>query len=155
MRWYPTLLLRARRAESWICGCLRAPVPRRSSDGTNDGAGLRDRRAQGDAERVRAGRPRAGRVEQEIRSLGTTSDQLLELREWLTGGGVTHVAIEATGVYWKPVYYGEVISHRFARRTTCARRGPDADLLSGGRWGAPLARSRTSSRRGPGLLLRR
>ena len=46
-----------------------------------------------------------GSVEQEIRSFGTTSDQLLELREWLTGGGVTHVAIEATGVYWKPVYY--------------------------------------------------
>ena len=41
----------------------------------------------------------------EIRSFGTTSDQLLDLREWLTGCGVTHVAIEATGVYWKPVYY--------------------------------------------------
>ena len=104
--------------------------------------------------RVRVGRS-SGRVEQEIRSFGTTSDELLELRQWLQSFGVTQVAMEATGVYWKPAYYGEVISHRFARRTTCARRGRDADLLSGGRWGAPLARSRTSSRRGPGLLLRR
>ena len=27
------------------------------------------------------------------------------LRDWLKGLGVTHVAMEATGVYWKPVYY--------------------------------------------------
>ena len=30
---------------------------------------------------------------------------LLGLRDWLLGLGVTHVAMEATGVYWKPVYY--------------------------------------------------
>jgi transposase len=30
---------------------------------------------------------------------------LLALRDWLKGLGVTHVAMEATGVYWKPVYY--------------------------------------------------
>jgi transposase len=30
---------------------------------------------------------------------------LLGLRDWLKGLGVTHVAMEATGVYWKPVYY--------------------------------------------------
>src|ERR687898_1979013 len=30
---------------------------------------------------------------------------LLALRDWLQGLGVTHVAMEATGVYWKPVYY--------------------------------------------------
>src|SRR2546425_532670 len=30
---------------------------------------------------------------------------LLALRDWLLGLGVTHVATEATGVYWKPVYY--------------------------------------------------
>jgi len=46
-----------------------------------------------------------GSIEQEIRSFGTTGDELLELRQWLSSRGVTHVAIEATGVYWKPVYY--------------------------------------------------
>jgi len=30
---------------------------------------------------------------------------LLALREWLSEQRVTHVAIEATGVYWKPIYY--------------------------------------------------
>src|SRR6059036_3644369 len=30
---------------------------------------------------------------------------LLALRDWLQAYGVTHVALESTGVYWKPVYY--------------------------------------------------
>ena len=30
---------------------------------------------------------------------------LLALREWLQAYGVTHVAMESTGVYWKPFYY--------------------------------------------------
>jgi hypothetical protein len=30
---------------------------------------------------------------------------LLALRAWLQAQGVTHVAMESTGVYWKPVYY--------------------------------------------------
>ena len=46
-----------------------------------------------------------GSIEQEVRSFGTTGDELLDLRLWLSSRGVTHVAIEATGVYWKPVYY--------------------------------------------------
>src|SRR5207249_9898855 len=29
---------------------------------------------------------------------------LIQLREWLLAGGVTHVAMESTGVYWKPVF---------------------------------------------------
>ena len=36
---------------------------------------------------------------------GTVTGDLLGLRDWLKGLGVTHVAMEATGVYWKPVYY--------------------------------------------------
>ena len=44
-------------------------------------------------------------IEQEVRSFGTTGDELLELRQWLQSFGVTQVAMEATGVYWKPVYY--------------------------------------------------
>ncbi|WP_052410354.1 IS110 family transposase [Paenibacillus durus] len=44
-------------------------------------------------------RPRA-----EIRTFGTMTDELLELGEWLTELGCTHVAMESTGVYWKPVW---------------------------------------------------
>jgi transposase len=35
----------------------------------------------------------------------TMTPDLLALRDWLKGLGITHVAMEATGVYWKPVYY--------------------------------------------------
>ena len=38
-------------------------------------------------------------------TFGTTTTDLLVLREWLQAYGVTHVALESTGVYWKPVYY--------------------------------------------------
>lgn len=38
------------------------------------------------------------------RTFGTATGQLEELRGWLEGLGVTHVAMEATGVYWKPVW---------------------------------------------------
>src|SRR6266508_159640 len=36
---------------------------------------------------------------------GTTTRELLALRDWLTAHGVTLVGMESTGVYWKPVYY--------------------------------------------------
>jgi transposase len=38
-------------------------------------------------------------------TFGTMVPDLLTLREWLQAYGVTHVALESTGVYWKPVYY--------------------------------------------------
>jgi transposase len=41
----------------------------------------------------------------EVRSFATTTSALLELSEWLSTHGVTHVAMEATGVYWKPVWH--------------------------------------------------
>jgi hypothetical protein len=44
---------------------------------------------------------KAGR---EVRRFPTTTHGLLELKEWLERGGCTHVAMEATGVYWKPVW---------------------------------------------------
>ena len=46
-----------------------------------------------------------GKLAQEIRSFGTTSDELLSLHDWLSAQRVSHVAMEATGVYWKPVFY--------------------------------------------------
>ena len=42
---------------------------------------------------------------QETRTFGTMTADLLALRDWLHAYGVTHVALESTGVYWKPVYY--------------------------------------------------
>jgi transposase len=42
---------------------------------------------------------------QEVRSFGTTTSALLELAEWLNSVGCTHVAMEATGVYWKPIWH--------------------------------------------------
>ena len=38
-------------------------------------------------------------------TFGTMTPDLLALRDWLHAHGVTHVAMESTGVYWKPVYY--------------------------------------------------
>jgi transposase len=40
----------------------------------------------------------------EIRKFSTMTDSLLELLDWLKANGCTHVAIESTGVYWKPVF---------------------------------------------------
>ena len=42
---------------------------------------------------------------QEVRTFGTTTSDLLALSDWLDSWGCTHVAMEATGVYWKPVWY--------------------------------------------------
>jgi transposase len=40
----------------------------------------------------------------DVRTFGAVTDGLLELADWLTTLGITHVAMESTGVYWKPVY---------------------------------------------------
>ena len=40
----------------------------------------------------------------EIRTFATMTDELLQLGDWLSSVGCTHVAIESTGVYWKPVF---------------------------------------------------
>lgn len=45
-----------------------------------------------------------GQVNKQIRQFGTTTRELLALRDWLRSQGCTHVAMESTGVYWKPVY---------------------------------------------------
>jgi transposase len=44
-------------------------------------------------------------VTYEHRTVSTTTRGLLQLAEWLTAHGCTHVAMEATGVYWKPVWH--------------------------------------------------
>ena len=40
----------------------------------------------------------------EIRTFGTMTDELLQLGDWLAAAGCTHVAMESTGIYWKPIY---------------------------------------------------
>ena len=46
-----------------------------------------------------------GKRHQEIRTFGATAADLVALRDWLEAHGVTEVAMESTGVYWKPVFY--------------------------------------------------
>lgn len=46
-----------------------------------------------------------GPVRTEVRSFGTTTPQLLALSAWLAEQGCTHIAMEATGVYWRPVWH--------------------------------------------------
>jgi transposase len=49
-----------------------------------------------------------GRRRQEIRTFPTFSADLEALADWLAAEGVTHVVLEATGVYWRPVVRHEV-----------------------------------------------
>jgi transposase len=45
-----------------------------------------------------------GKVQKQVRTFGTTTRELVDLRAWLLSEGCTHVALESTGIYWKPVY---------------------------------------------------
>jgi transposase len=47
----------------------------------------------------------------EVRTFATATADLVALRDWLEALGVTHVGMESTGVYWKPVY--AVLEGRF------------------------------------------
>ncbi len=45
-----------------------------------------------------------GTVQSTLRKFGTMTADLKELSQWLTEQGVTHVAMESTGIYWQPVF---------------------------------------------------
>jgi transposase len=45
-----------------------------------------------------------GELRKQIRKFGTMTEDLLALLDWLQQAGCTHVAMESTGVYWKPIY---------------------------------------------------
>ena len=45
-----------------------------------------------------------GGWEKEIRTFSTMTKDLLNLSDWLTSKGCTHVAMESTGEYWRPVF---------------------------------------------------
>ena len=54
---------------------------------------------------VRSPGARANQRHTEVRTFATTTNALLELRDWLVGQGVTLIAMEATGDYWRPPFY--------------------------------------------------
>jgi transposase len=45
-----------------------------------------------------------GRPTKEVESFGATTDEILRLGDWLAEVNCTHVAMESTGVYWKPIW---------------------------------------------------
>jgi len=53
-----------------------------------------------------------GRLEQVTERFGTTTQELLRLGDWLEGWRIRDVVMEATGVYWKPVWH--ILEERFA-----------------------------------------
>ncbi len=56
--------------------------------------------------------PPLGPVERHVRVFGTTTRALLELRDWLVEQQVATVVLEATGIYWRPVF--NVLQHEVA-----------------------------------------
>ena len=46
-----------------------------------------------------------GKVTARVRTFNTTTQELMNLSDWLSAEGATHIAMEATGVYWKPVWH--------------------------------------------------
>ena len=47
---------------------------------------------------------RSGSAERKVKTFGTTTEELMALSDWLRSYAATHVAMESTGIYWKPVY---------------------------------------------------
>jgi len=45
-----------------------------------------------------------GRPVKEVRTFGTMTEDLLALVDWVVAAGCTHVAMESTGSFWKPLY---------------------------------------------------
>jgi transposase len=52
------------------------------------------------------------KTQKAIRTFGTMTDDLLALADWLAEHEVTHVAMESTGVYWKPIVRHEALLNR-------------------------------------------
>jgi transposase len=100
------LLLRARGGESFITGYLTSQahsgggqVLRRICKRV---AGLDVHKKTVTATRMRITTDE--RLQWETETFGTTTPELLQLHDWLLAWECTHVAMESTGEYWKPVY---------------------------------------------------
>ena len=61
---------------------------------------------------VRTPRPSGVGRRQEVKEFSTFTGDLERLRDWLVAEGVTQVAMEATGVYWRPVVRHEALFDR-------------------------------------------
>jgi hypothetical protein len=61
---------------------------------------------------VRTPGERAGKRHQQVRKYNTYYRTLVEMVAWLVAEGVTHVTMEATGVYWRPVVRHEALWNR-------------------------------------------
>ena len=84
-----------------------SPAPRQRRGGGHGGLASALRRARRPPRQRGGLRPLGrghGRVEHLAETFGTTTSELERLARWLAGHGVTHAAMEATGVYWKPVW---------------------------------------------------
>src|SRR5438876_349487 len=53
----------------------------------------------------------SGRLHQQTRHWGTMTRDILMMADWMAAQGVTHVAMESTGVYWKPIF--NILESRF------------------------------------------
>ena len=53
-----------------------------------------------------------GAPHKQVRTFGTTTEELLKLADWLHAAGCTHVAMESTGVYWRPIVRHEALLNR-------------------------------------------
>jgi len=60
-----------------------------------------------------------GKPARAIRTFGTMTEDLLGLADWLAAAGCTHVALEATGVYWQPIW--NILEDRFSLLLANAR----------------------------------
>jgi len=81
-----------------------------------------------------------GRLHQQTRRWGTMTRDLLAMADWMAAQGVTHLAMESTGVYWKPIY--NVLESRFTILLVNARHlkqvpGRQSDVRDC-QWIAPL-----------------
>src|SRR5438094_296815 len=54
----------------------------------------------------------SGAPHKEVREFSTMTEDILRLGDWLADGGCTHIAMESTGVYWKPLY--NLLEDRFS-----------------------------------------
>lgn len=65
-------------------------------------------------------------LEEQVAEFATTVHGLLGLRDWLEALGVRQVAIEATGVYWKPVVRHEALFDEREPHTTFSATSPSS-----------------------------
>jgi len=89
-----------------------------------------------------------GKVRQYTRTYGTMTEQLLELADWLEAEGVSHVAMESTGVYWKPIW--NLLEDRFQILLVNAqkgKRGRESNRFGSRRLSAPVSRDPLCLRR--------